>query len=140
MNDFKRIMYSTSMVVADSNMDSIVCNTDDEAMNSPFSRHVAKLYERKEERVMTCRSDIINRGHNNSNYAEATFRIVKYIILTRLKAYNSLVLLDYVVVALVKYYCGRLLNLVGSKSRIFFIRRLQKRALKLFSRTKMPCC
>ena len=30
-NDFKRVMYSTSMVEADSNMASIVCNTDDEA-------------------------------------------------------------------------------------------------------------
>ena len=34
MNDLKRVMYSTSMIEADSNMDSIVCNTDDEAMNS----------------------------------------------------------------------------------------------------------
>ena len=98
------------MVEADWNMNSIVCNTDDEAMNSQFSRHVAKLYERKEEWVMACRSDIINRGHNTNNYAEATFRIVKDIILTRLKAYNSLALLDYVVVVLQKNYCGHLLN------------------------------
>ena len=45
-----------------------------------------------------------------NNYAETTFGIVKYIILTRLKAYNSLALLDYKVVVLEKYYCGRLLN------------------------------
>ena len=76
MNDFKRVMYSTSMEEADSNMSSIVCNTDDEAMNSPFSRHVAKLYERKEEWMMACCSDIINRGHNTNKYAEAPFRIV----------------------------------------------------------------
>ena len=100
MNDFKRVMYSTSMAEANSNMDSIVCNPDEEAMNSPFSRHVAKLYERKEEWVMACRSDIINRGHDITNYAEATFKIVKDIILTRLKAYNSLALLDHVVVVL----------------------------------------
>ena len=110
MNDFKRVMYSTSMIEADSNMDSIVCNTDDEAMNSPFSRHVTKLYERKEKWVMACRTDITNRSHNTNNYAEATFRIVKDIIITRLKAYTSLALLDYVIVVLEKCYCGRLLN------------------------------
>ena len=55
---------------------------------------------------MACCPDIIKRGHDTNNYAEATFRIVKGIILTRLKAYNSLALLDYVVVVLEKYYCG----------------------------------
>ena len=45
---------------------------------------------------------MINRGHNTNNYAEATFRIVKDIILTRLKAYNSPALLDYIVVVLGK--------------------------------------
>ena len=83
MNDFKRLMYSISMVEVDLNVDSIVYNTDEEEINSSFSRHVTKLYERKEEWVMACRSEIISRGHN---YAEATFRIVKDIILTRLKA------------------------------------------------------
>ena len=63
------------LVEADWNMDSIVCNTDEEAMNSPFSRHVAKLYERKEKWVMTCCSDIINRSHNTNKYAEDTYRI-----------------------------------------------------------------
>ena len=63
---------------------------------------------------MAYRSDIINRSHNTNNNAEATFRVVKDIIPTRLKAYNALALLDYVVV-LEKYCCGRLLNadLVG---------------------------
>ena len=78
------------MIEADSNIDSIVYNTDEETMNSSFSRHVAKLYERKKKWVMACRSDIINQGHNTKNYAAATFRIVKDIILTRLKAYSSL--------------------------------------------------
>jgi hypothetical protein len=35
---------------------------------------------------------------------------MKDIILTRLKAYNLLALLDFVVVVLERYYCGRLLN------------------------------
>ena len=37
MKVFERVMYSTSMVEADSNMDSIVCNTDEEAINSPVA-------------------------------------------------------------------------------------------------------
>ena len=49
---------------------------------------------------MAYRSDIINRGHDTNNCDEATFSIVKDIILTRLKAYNSLALLDHVVVVL----------------------------------------
>jgi len=55
---------------------------------------------------MAYRVNVVNRGHNTNNYAEATFRIIKDIIMSRL---NPLALLDYIVVVLEKYYGGRLL-------------------------------
>jgi hypothetical protein len=59
---------------------------------------------------MAYRLNLINHGHNNNNYAEATFHVVKDIIPTRLKAYNPLALLDYIVVVVEKYYVGCLLS------------------------------
>jgi len=75
-----------------------------------FSNYLDKLWDRKEEWCLAYRLDVVNRGNNTNNYAEATFRVIKDIILTRLKAYNSLALLDFIVVVLEKYYCGRLLK------------------------------
>jgi len=72
---------------------------------------------------MAYRTDVINRGHNTNNYAEATFRIIKDIILSRLTAYNPLTLLDYIVVILEKYYSARLLTAAFgrvSKPYLFF--------------------
>ena len=54
--------------------------------------------------------NVLTRKNNTNNYAEATFRVVKDIILTRLKAFNPLLLLDFIVVDLEKYYSGRLIN------------------------------
>ena len=80
---------------------------DDE---SKVARHITSLWDRRQEWCIAYRSDIRNRGHNTNNYAEATFRIIKDIILTRLKAFNPLSLLDYIVGVLEKYYSGRLLS------------------------------
>jgi len=64
----------------------------------------------RQEWCLAYRTDVLNRGHNTNNYAEATFHVIKDIILTRLKAFNPLALLVYVVGVLEKYYCGRLVS------------------------------
>jgi len=106
MHEFQAIMRETSAGDADRKLHELLDTCDYEQ----FTSHVEKLWERKEEWCMAYRLDIINRGNNTNNYAEATFRVLKDIILTRLKAYNPLALLDFVVVVLEKYYCGRLLK------------------------------
>jgi hypothetical protein len=106
MQEFQAIMRETSAEDAEQKLHDLLCTCDYEQ----FTSHVEKLWERKEEWCMAYRLDIINRGNNTNNYAEATFRVLKDIILTRLKAYNPLALLDFVVVVLEKYYCGRLLK------------------------------
>jgi len=106
MQEFQAIMRETSAEDAERKLHDLLDTCDYEQ----FTSHVEKLWERKEEWCMAYRLDVINRGNNTNNYAEATFRVLKDIILTRLKAYNPVALLDFVVVVLEKYYCGHLLK------------------------------
>ncbi|KAF0706595.1 SWIM-type domain-containing protein [Aphis craccivora] len=51
---------------------------------------------RKNEWVLMFRRDIITKGNNTNNYAEACIRILKEIILNRTKAYNVVALVEFI--------------------------------------------
>ena len=62
-----------------------------------YRKRVDEFLRRKEELVKLFRDHLLIRVHHTNNYAEATMRILKDIILQRLKAYNVVALVDYFV-------------------------------------------
>ena len=64
---------------------------------------------------MAYRSDIITRGHETNNYAEATVRLLKDIMLDRRKAYNVVALVGYIVDVLEPYYENRLYEVASGR-------------------------
>ncbi|EEC09299.1 hypothetical protein IscW_ISCW019942, partial [Ixodes scapularis] len=81
------IMYATSSEEFD-------CAIE-ELRQMPHRGYVARVeafLERKTESVLLFRLAITTRGHNTNNFAEATIRILKDVVLCRRKAYNAVAL------------------------------------------------
>ncbi|KAK3926421.1 Flavin-containing monooxygenase FMO GS-OX3 [Frankliniella fusca] len=64
----------------------------------------------KEQWVKMFRHDIISRGHETNNYAEANIRVLKDIVLTRTKAFNVTAMVDFTVRIWEPYFESRLLR------------------------------
>ncbi|KAE8738726.1 hypothetical protein FOCC_FOCC015792 [Frankliniella occidentalis] len=75
-----------------------------------YKKHVdSELLNIKEEWVKMFRADVINRGHDTNNYAEACIRVLKDIILSRTKAYNVTAMVDFIVKVWETYFESKLL-------------------------------
>lgn len=76
-----------------------------------YVNHVQKeLLNIKQDWVKFFRSEVLNRGHNTNNYAEATIRVIKDIILSRVKAFNVTAMVDFIVHVWDPYFVARLLR------------------------------
>ncbi|KAL3199497.1 hypothetical protein MRX96_043886 [Rhipicephalus microplus] len=72
-----------------------------------FVSRVLTFLRRQEERVQLYRLDVLTRGHNTNNFAEATIRVLKDIILNRVEAFNAVPLVDSVALVWEKYFESR---------------------------------
>lgn len=61
-----------------------------------FVKRFENYLKRKNEWVLMYRRDILTKGNNTNNYAEACIRIFKEIILNRTKAYNVVALFEFI--------------------------------------------
>lgn len=78
--------------------------------NINFVKRFETNYNRKEEWIRLYRLDLLYRNHETNNYAEASIRIIKDILLCRTKAYNAVALVDFIVNVGENYFTLRLLD------------------------------
>ncbi|KAH8028364.1 hypothetical protein HPB51_016187 [Rhipicephalus microplus] len=88
---------------------------------------VLTFLRRQEEWVQLYRLDVLTRGHNTNNFAEATIRVLKDIILNRVEAFNAVALVDSVALVWEKYFESRILR--HAYSRVAAHQLLYKRLL-----------
>ncbi|KAL3183406.1 hypothetical protein MRX96_000364 [Rhipicephalus microplus] len=69
-----------------------------------FVSRVLTFLRRQEEWVQLYRLDVLTRGHNTNNSAEATIRVLKDMILNRVEAFNAVALVDSVALVWEKYF------------------------------------
>ncbi|KAH8041434.1 hypothetical protein HPB51_015492 [Rhipicephalus microplus] len=72
-----------------------------------FVSRVLTFLRRQEEWVQLYRLDVLTRGHNTNNFAEATIRVLKDVILNRVEAFNAVPLVDSVALVWEKYFESR---------------------------------
>ncbi|KAH8026971.1 hypothetical protein HPB51_000569 [Rhipicephalus microplus] len=92
-----------------------------------FVSRVLTFLRRQEEWVQLYRLDVLTRGHNTNNFAEATIRVLKDIILNRVEAFNAVALVDSVALVWEKYFESRILR--HAYSRVAAHQLLYKRLL-----------
>ncbi|KAK3923362.1 Protein N-lysine methyltransferase METTL21A [Frankliniella fusca] len=106
MGILKNIMYAENTEDLETALEELEnCN------QANYIKHVkTDLLDKKEQWVKLFRHDTISRGHNTNNYAEATIRILKDIILTRTKAFNVTAMVEFVAHIWEPYFESRLLR------------------------------
>ncbi|KAL3190264.1 hypothetical protein MRX96_019803 [Rhipicephalus microplus] len=92
-----------------------------------FVSRVLTFLRRQEEWVQLYRLDVLTRGHNTNNFAEATIRVLKDIILNRVEAFNAVAFVDSVALVWEKYFESRIL--CHAYSRVAAHQLLYKRLL-----------
>ncbi|KAH6945296.1 hypothetical protein HPB50_007758 [Hyalomma asiaticum] len=105
MTAFQKVMYASSMGELDAAVEQLKSMT-----NKEYVQRVEKFLQRKAEWVLLFRSKLMTRGHNTNNFAEASIRILKDVVLHRRKAYNAVALVDLVVEVWEAYFKLRLLD------------------------------
>lgn len=99
-----------------------------------YRARLEKLLEQQEEWVQMHRNQISTRGQNTNNFSEATIRILKDIILSRMKAFNAVAPLHFICNVWEQYFEARILshayNRVASHRLAFekLLKRLPKEA------------
>ncbi|XP_014663444.1 PREDICTED: uncharacterized protein LOC106806104 [Priapulus caudatus] len=88
-------------------------NSDVAEMYPKYIQHCEHLYDRRAEWALCYREELPVRGNNTKNYAEAAMRILKDKVFERVKAYNAVQLLDFLLTRMTSYYERRLTDLAN---------------------------
>ncbi|XP_064117882.1 LOW QUALITY PROTEIN: uncharacterized protein LOC135223348 [Macrobrachium nipponense] len=83
-----------------------------------FKSYVASLVERKEDWAIAFRAGTLLRGHHTNNFCESTMCIIKDIVLSRCKAYNTAQLLMFMVEIFDVYMRQRLVDVALSRRHV----------------------
>jgi len=104
MKSFQSILYADTV-------DSSEKCFNDSIKNSEFPKWSRYLNEHWQTRHKWCLAwrDESTKGHHTNNYSEITVRIFKDTVLSRVKAYNVVALLDFTCTVLEDHYCRRLM-------------------------------
>lgn len=92
-------------------LDSGVANIHNLSNKFPqFVKRFDNFYCRKTQWVLLFRLNYITRGNNTNNYAEASIRVLKEIVLSRNKAYNVTALVESISKVWEDYFTNRILD------------------------------
>lgn len=107
-----QIQYAASAAQLEDAIDSLK-----EVCEDCYNLRVEGLLKKKEEWVQLFRAHLSIGGHHTNNFAEASVRVLKDIILQRMKALNAAALEDYVVEGWDKYLQTRITRFAYKKNR-----------------------
>ncbi|KAH7957421.1 hypothetical protein HPB52_018780 [Rhipicephalus sanguineus] len=99
----------------------VMCADSEEKLEGAIAQLLSQLHpafvaraeaflQRQEEWVLLFRSSATTRGHNTNNFAEATIRVLKGIVLSRAEAFNVVALVNAIATVWEKYFEGRILR------------------------------
>lgn len=89
----------------------------EEPIYPQFVERFKKFYERRNEWVLLFRQNLITRGNNTNNYAEASIRILKGVVLNRTKAYNIVALVEFSMMVWNQYLSRKLLHFAYMRNK-----------------------
>ncbi|XP_022089374.1 uncharacterized protein LOC110978577 [Acanthaster planci] len=98
---------------------------------SCFLNCTKHLYDRRQLWAICFRRDLPLHGNNTTNYMEASMRIIKDQIFQRVRAYNPIQLLDFLLTRIVSYYERRLSDLAIGRIDVTISKRYLPRKGKI---------
>ena len=80
-----------------------------------FIEHVNTHWSRKEKWAICYREHLLVQGNHTNNYAESGIKIMKELVFSRIKAYNLIEMISFVVDTMDLYYKRKLLHLANNR-------------------------
>ena len=80
-----------------------------------FLQHVKNYWSRREKWAICFRKSLLIRGNHTNNYAEAGIKILKELVFARIKAFNLIEMISFVVDVMEMYYQRRLIHLANNR-------------------------
>ncbi|XP_033117849.1 uncharacterized protein LOC117117603 [Anneissia japonica] len=81
-----------------------------------FLDRIRSIFERKAEWAIFLRSRFMTRRNNTNNFVESAMRIVKSKVLHRVKAYNIIQSVDFILTRMESHYSRRLLDVADNQT------------------------
>lgn len=124
MRSFQKIVYADSKFSAKEAFVKAISSS----FHDNWKKYLQGLWDNREKWCLAWR-DITCHGHHTNNFSEITVRIFKDTVLSRVKAYNVIALLDFVCTTLEEYYSRRLRefsNYRNHNARLFLKSQINK--------------
>ncbi|XP_054719357.1 uncharacterized protein LOC129228699 [Uloborus diversus] len=118
MNLFQCVMHAASEEELQTAYENLLKETE---RYPEFVKRFLKFFERREDWVKWYRRNLITRQNNTNNYAEASIRILKDVILHRTKAFNVVALCEFCIDVWEKYLVKKILDFASSRKLSVFL-------------------
>ncbi|CAL9690696.1 unnamed protein product [Knipowitschia caucasica] len=110
----KYMMYADTKASLESKFQAIL--TDELACAYPsYLAYVKKSYDRRNLWAICYRENMPTRGNHTNNYCEAAVRVLKEKVLFRMKAFNTLQLVDFIMTRMESLYARRLIGVANNR-------------------------
>ncbi|PIK36987.1 hypothetical protein BSL78_26177 [Apostichopus japonicus] len=110
----KTMTYAKTGAYLDTAFETLVA--DDITKSYPnYIGHCVKLFKRRKEWAICHREDLPTRGNNTNNYAEDAMRVLKDQIFERVRAYNVVQLLDFLLTRMPSNYERRITDIANGR-------------------------
>lgn len=122
---FKSILYASDKTSSEEMYEACLSN----GLDFPEWVEYVKYYWKFKEKWCLCYRDYRVRGSHTNNYSEAAIRVMKDQVLSRVKAYNLISLIDFICTGLEEVYITRFTEFSNFRQRqpfLFFKKCLKK--------------
>ena len=126
LSKFKSLVYAETA----NQFEEVYRKVLDEVNYSSYGDYLKSLHNYKESWALCYRKDLITRGNNTNNNAEAQFLVIKDIILQRVKEYNINALFDKLTTDLNTHYKNKLLSVASGSFDGFYSARFTGKTKK----------
>jgi len=111
MKNFQNILYADTVKLAEYNFNSTINSSE----YPKWTKYITDQWDGRQKWCLAWRNES-NRGHHTNNYSEITVSIFKDTVLSRVKAYNVIALLDFTCTVLEEHYCRRLMTFANCRN------------------------
>ena len=114
MSKIKELVYAQSEQTLNNNYQELTSDSTVK-LYPKFVQHIKNYWPKRERWALCFRNELMTRGNNTNNYAEAGIKILKEQVFSRIKAYNLIEVVSFVIDVMEMYYQRRLLHLANNQ-------------------------
>jgi len=112
---FKDLVYAPNLSTFEERVEEIKKNPK-MISNPTAQKHILDFIQRSPEWALCHRAELLTRGNETNNYSEATIKLIKDKVLHRVKAFNPIQLLDFLLTRFICFIEMRITDVLNNRS------------------------